>query len=53
MNPEGALQFLATSLAYDDYVGRITIGKVMSGTLRKGGGSGADQGRRAGVQVGS
>jgi len=33
---DGVLQFLATSLDYDDYVGRITIGKVMSGTLRKG-----------------
>jgi GTP-binding protein len=36
LNPAGALQFLATSLAYDDYVGRITIGKVMSGMLRRG-----------------
>ncbi len=34
--PEGTLQFLATSLAYDDYVGRITVGKVKSGTLRRG-----------------
>jgi len=35
-DPDGTLQFLATSLAYDDYVGRITVGKVQSGTLRKG-----------------
>jgi GTP-binding protein len=33
---QGVLQFLATSLDYDDYVGRITIGKVMSGTMRRG-----------------
>ena len=32
----GTLQYLATSLAYDDYVGRIAVGKVRSGTLRKG-----------------
>ena len=36
-DPAGPLQFLATSLAYDDYVGRITVGKVFSGTLEKGG----------------
>jgi GTP-binding protein len=36
-DPEGTLQFLATSLTYDDYVGLITVGKVKSGTLRKGG----------------
>lgn len=35
-DPAGTLQFLATSLAYDDYVGRIAVGKVRSGTLRKG-----------------
>jgi GTP-binding protein len=35
-DPDGTLQFLATSLAYDDYVGRITVGKVQSGTLRRG-----------------
>lgn len=35
-DPDGTLQFLANSLAYDDYVGRITVGKVKSGTLRKG-----------------
>ncbi|MCB1216882.1 translational GTPase TypA [bacterium] len=35
-DPAGALQFLATSLAWDDYVGRITVGKVVSGTLKKG-----------------
>lgn len=36
MDPGGTLQFLATSLAWDDYVGRITVGKVKSGTLRRG-----------------
>jgi len=36
-DPAGTTQFLATSLAYDDYVGRITVGKVMSGELKKGG----------------
>jgi GTP-binding protein len=33
-DPDGALQMLVTTLDYDDYRGRIGIGKVVSGTLR-------------------
>jgi len=32
--PNGNLQMLATTLDYDDYKGRIAIGKVVSGTLK-------------------
>jgi GTP-binding protein len=34
--PEASLQFLVTSLDYSDYVGRIAVGKVVSGSLRPG-----------------
>jgi GTP-binding protein len=33
-DPEAPLQFLITSLDYSDYVGRIAVGKVVSGQLR-------------------
>ena len=33
-DPNGNLQMLATTLDYDDYKGRIAIGKVVSGTLK-------------------
>ncbi|MGI8679430.1 MAG: GTP-binding protein, partial [Jatrophihabitans sp.] len=33
-DPDGNLQMLATTLDYDDYKGRIAIGKVVSGTLK-------------------
>ena len=32
----GPLQFMVTMLDYDDYVGRIGIGRVQSGALRQG-----------------
>ena len=32
----GPLQMLVTTLDWSDYVGRIAIGRVQSGTLRKG-----------------
>jgi len=35
-NPEAPLQMLVTTLDYSDFVGRIAIGRVFSGTLRKG-----------------
>jgi GTP-binding protein len=34
-DPETPLQFLVTSLDYSDYVGRIAVGKVVSGSLRQ------------------
>lgn len=33
-NPDGPLQMLVTTLDYDDYKGRIAIGKLVSGELR-------------------
>ncbi|MCU0585415.1 MAG: GTP-binding protein, partial [Desulfobacterales bacterium] len=36
VDPEAPLQFLVTSLQHSDYVGRIAIGKVVNGTLKKG-----------------
>jgi GTP-binding protein len=36
-NPENTLQALVTNLDYDDYIGRIGIGRVRDGTMRQGG----------------
>ncbi|MBI5576855.1 MAG: translational GTPase TypA [Deltaproteobacteria bacterium] len=33
-DPSGPLQFLVTNLDYSDYVGRLAVGRVFSGTLR-------------------
>jgi GTP-binding protein len=35
-DPSGPLQFLVTNLDYSDYVGRLAVGRVFSGTLRAG-----------------
>ncbi len=35
-DPEAPLQFLVTTLNHSDYVGRIAIGKIVSGTLQHG-----------------
>lgn len=35
-DPEAPLQFLVTNLHYSDYVGRIAVGKVVSGSLCQG-----------------
>ncbi|MGD2113991.1 MAG: translational GTPase TypA [Acidobacteriota bacterium] len=35
-DPEAPLQLLITNLDYDDYVGRLAIGRVVNGTVRKG-----------------
>jgi GTP-binding protein len=35
-DPEAPLQFLVTNLDYNDYVGRIAIGKIFNGALRPG-----------------
>ncbi|HXO20801.1 MAG TPA: translational GTPase TypA [Thermoanaerobaculia bacterium] len=35
-DPEAPLQFLVTTLGYDDYVGRLAIGRVFNGRVRKG-----------------
>jgi len=35
-DPQAPLQFLVTNLEYNDYVGRIAVGKLVSGTLRPG-----------------
>jgi len=35
-DPAGPLQFLVTNLDYSDYVGRLAVGRVFSGTLRAG-----------------
>lgn len=36
IDKDGALQMLATNIEYDDHKGRIAIGRVHAGTLRKG-----------------
>jgi GTP-binding protein len=35
-NPEGVLQMLVANLDYSDYLGRLAIGRIFSGTLRHG-----------------
>jgi GTP-binding protein len=35
-DPAMPLQFLATSLDYDDYVGRMAIGRIFNGRIKKG-----------------
>ena len=35
-DPAAPLQFLVTNLDYSDYVGRLAVGRVFSGTLRAG-----------------
>lgn len=35
-NPEGTPQFLITQLGYDKYLGRLTIGRMFDGCLKKG-----------------
>jgi GTP-binding protein len=35
-DPHAPLQFLVTNLDYNDYVGRIAVGKLVSGALRPG-----------------
>ena len=34
-DPEMPLQFLVTSLDYDDYVGRLAVGRIFSGSVKK------------------
>jgi GTP-binding protein len=35
-DPEAPLQFLVTNLQHSDYVGRIGVGKIVNGALRRG-----------------
>jgi len=35
-DPQAPLQFLVTNLDYNDYVGRLAVGKLVSGALRPG-----------------
>ena len=35
-NPQAPLQMLVTSTAYDDYKGKILVGRIQAGTLNKG-----------------
>jgi len=35
-DPESPLQFLVTNLDYDDYVGRLAVGRIFNGSLTKG-----------------
>jgi GTP-binding protein len=35
-DPESPLQFLVTTLQHSDYVGRIGVGKIVNGALRRG-----------------
>src|SRR3954471_12351634 len=35
-DPEGALQTIICNLAHDDYVGRLAIGRIERGTIKKG-----------------
>ncbi|MFQ5355417.1 MAG: translational GTPase TypA [Mariprofundaceae bacterium] len=34
--PEAPLQMLATTLSWDDYIGRIVIGRIANGVIRRG-----------------
>ncbi len=36
-DPNAPLQLLVTSLDWDDYVGRLTIGRIFNGTVKRGG----------------
>ncbi len=36
VDPDGALQFQAVTLGYDDFLGRLVIGRVARGRLRRG-----------------
>ncbi len=36
-DPDGSIQFQVNNLDYNDYVGRLAIGRVVSGELRSGG----------------
>ena len=46
IDADAPLQMLVTTLDWSDYVGRIAIGRIQSGTLRRGRHGGADAGRR-------
>ncbi|MDQ6976279.1 MAG: translational GTPase TypA [Mariprofundaceae bacterium] len=35
-DPDASLQMLATTLAWDDYIGRIVIGRIANGRIKKG-----------------
>ncbi len=35
-DPEGVPQFLVTQLGYDTYVGRLAVGRVFNGTIKRG-----------------
>jgi GTP-binding protein len=35
-DPEAPLQMMVTSLDYDDYIGRLAIGRIVAGTLKSG-----------------
>jgi GTP-binding protein len=35
-DPEGPLQIIICNLAHDDYVGRLAVGRIVQGTIRKG-----------------
>ena len=35
-DPDAPLQLLITNLDYDDYVGRLAIGRIVNGTIKKG-----------------
>src|SRR5947208_3304578 len=36
INPDGPTQLLVSNLSYDEYKGKIVIGRLQSGSLRKG-----------------
>lgn len=36
VNPDGPLQFMVTTLDYDDYVGKIAVGRIVRGTMKNG-----------------
>jgi len=36
-DPQGPLQLLVTNIGYSDYVGRLAIGRLFSGTIKNGG----------------
>ena len=36
MDPDGVLQLLITNIAYDDFIGRLAVGRIFSGRLKVG-----------------
>ncbi|CAJ1352139.1 unnamed protein product [Effrenium voratum] len=53
VDPEAPLQMLVSNLDYDDYVGRICIGRLMAGSLKVGSEVGFMYGEKGGLRKGT